>query len=43
MSLIRMDLFSKCLMRAVPVTAVVPVDNTRYEGDPVRPVDRPYK
>ena len=43
MALIRMDLFSKCLMRTVPVTAVVPVDNTRYEGDPVRPADRPYK
>lgn len=43
MALIRMDLFSKSLMRTVPVTAVVPVDNTRYEGEPVRPADRPYK
>lgn len=43
MALIRMDLFSKCLMRTVPVTAVVPVDNVRYEGEPVRPADRPYK
>ncbi len=43
MALIRIDLFSKSLMRTVPVTAVVPVDNVRYEGDPVRPANKPYK
>lgn len=43
MALIRMDIFSRCLMRTVPVTAIVPVDNVRYEGEPERPVDMPYK
>ena len=43
MALIRMDLFSRCLMRTVPLTAVVPVDNVRYEGEPERDPDKPYK
>ncbi|MBC5581725.1 acetylesterase [Anaerofilum sp. BX8] len=43
MALLRIELFSKALMRTVPVTAVVPVDNVRYDGDPVRPADKPYK
>lgn len=43
MALLHIDLFSQALMRTVPVTAVIPVDNVRYEGDPVRPVDLPYK
>lgn len=43
MALIHIDLFSKSLMRTVPITAVIPVDNVRYEGDPVRPADKPYK
>lgn len=43
MAFIRVDMFSKCLMRTVPVTCIVPVDNVRYEGEPVRPADMPYK
>lgn len=43
MALIHIDLFSKSLMRTVPITAIVPVDNVRYEGGPVRPADQPYK
>ena len=43
MALLRIDLFSQALMRTVPVTAIIPVDNVRYEGDPVRPADLPYK
>lgn len=43
MALIHIDLFSKSLMRVVPITAIVPVDNVRYDGDPVRPADSPYK
>lgn len=43
MALIRMELFSQCLMRTVPITAIVPVDNVRYEGEPERPADMPYK
>lgn len=43
MALIRMDLFSQSLMRTVPVTAIVPVDNVRYAGEPERPADMPYK
>lgn len=43
MALIRIELFSRCLMRTVPVTAVVPVDNVRYEGEPQRPIELPYK
>lgn len=43
MALIHIDLFSKSLMRTVPITAVIPVDNVRYEGQPVRPADMPYK
>lgn len=43
MALIRMELFSQSLMRTVPVTAIVPVDNVRYAGEPERPADMPYK
>lgn len=43
MALIKIDLFSKCLMRTVPVTAIIPVDNVRHENETVRPADKPYK
>lgn len=43
MAFIRIDLFSKCLMRTVPVTCIVPVDNVRYEGEPMRDPGKPYK
>ena len=43
MALIRIELFSRCLMRTVPVTAVVPVDNVRYEGEPQRPIGLPVQ
>lgn len=43
MALLHIDIFSKCLMRVVPVTAIVPVDNVRYDTETVRPVDKPYK
>ena len=43
MAFIRVDLFSKCLMRTVPVTCIVPVDNVRYEGEPMRDPGKPYK
>jgi putative tributyrin esterase len=43
MALLRIDLFSQCLMRTVPITAIVPVDKARYPEDPVRPEGMPYK
>ena len=43
MAFIRMDIFSKMLMRTVPVTCIVPVDNVRYEGEQVREPEKPYK
>ena len=43
MAFIRVDMFSKCLMRTVPITCIVPVDNVRYEGQPERQADKPYK
>lgn len=43
MAFLRIDLFSKSLMRTVPITAVVPVDNVRYNGEPEREITKPYK
>ena len=43
MALIHVDLFSRSLMRTVPFTAVIPVDNVRYDGEPVRQANKPYK
>lgn len=43
MAIIQMTMFSKCLLRTVPVTCIVPFDNVRFEGDPMRPEGKPYK
>ncbi len=43
MAFIRMDLYSRCLLRTVSVTAVVPVDKAKHPGDSIREKDRPYK
>lgn len=43
MALVRVELFSRALMRTVPITAIVPTDKARFETDPVRPKDKPYK
>ncbi len=43
MALIRADIFSRSLMRTVPITAVIPVDNVRFAHEKQRPIDLPYK
>lgn len=42
MAYIKMNLFSRCLMRSTPVTVILPIDHFPYPGIPERE-DRPLK
>lgn len=43
MALVRIEIFSKALMRTVSVTAVIPVDNVRFDHNLNFPAVKPYK
>lgn len=43
MALIFMNLYSRCLQRSVPITALIPIDSARLEEEPLSPIDKPFK
>lgn len=43
MALLHIDFFSRCLMRTVPVTAIIPADAARFDEEVPSCPDKPFK
>lgn len=43
MAVMVMNLYSRYLQRSVPVTAIIPVDGARFAGEPLTPMEKPFK